>query len=63
MSMLEPDDRKLVLQYYRENKQAKIDHRKRLAQALGIEVETMRTRMHRLRNQLRRCVQECLEQA
>jgi DNA-directed RNA polymerase specialized sigma24 family protein len=34
-----------------------------LAESLGIEIETMRTRMHRLRTQLRRCVQECLEQA
>ena len=58
---LEPDDRKLVLQYYREEKQAKIDHRKRLAEALGIEIEAMRTRMHRLRNQLRKCVKDCLE--
>jgi RNA polymerase sigma factor (sigma-70 family) len=63
VSQLAPDDRTLVLQYYREDKQAKIDHRRRLAEALGIEIETMRTRMHRLRSQLRRCVQECLEQA
>ena len=62
VSKLEPDDRKLVLQYYREDKQAKIDHRRRLAEALGIEIETMRTRMHRLRNQLRQCIQDCLEQ-
>jgi len=61
VSMLDPADRKLVLQYYREDKQAKIDHRRRLAESLGIEIETMRTRMHRLRNQLRQCVKDCLK--
>jgi RNA polymerase sigma factor (sigma-70 family) len=62
VNKLDPEDRTLVLQYYREDKQAKIDHRKRLAEALGIELEAMRTRMHRLRKQLRLCIQGCLEQ-
>jgi RNA polymerase sigma factor (sigma-70 family) len=63
VSKLDPDDRELVLQYYREDKKAKIDHRRRLAEILGIEIEAMRTRMHRLRSQLRQCIEGCLEQA
>lgn len=61
VNKLDPGDRRLVLQYYREDKQAKINHRKRLAEALGIELEAMRTRMHRLRKQLRLCIQGCME--
>ena len=59
MSELTPEDRALALQYYRENKQAKIDHRKWLAQQLGLSPSTLRTRMNRLRQQLRECITGC----
>ena len=59
MFELTPEDRALVLQYYRENKQAKIDHRKWLAQQLGLSPSTLRTRMNRLRQQLRECITGC----
>ena len=59
---LTPDNRKLVIQYYQENKQAKIDHRKQLADRLGIALNALRIRLHRLRGALQQCIETCLEQ-
>ena len=56
------DHRELVLQYYQEEKQAKINHRKRLAEQLGIALNALRIRAFRIRAALLQCVQDCLEQ-
>jgi DNA-directed RNA polymerase specialized sigma24 family protein len=57
---LPPDNRELVLQYYREEKRAKIDNRKHLAERLGIALNALRIRAHRIRLSLQKCVEECL---
>jgi DNA-directed RNA polymerase specialized sigma24 family protein len=62
MDRLAPENRRLVLEYYKEEKRAKIDHRKMLADQLGIGANALRIRAHRLRLQLLQCVQNCLEQ-
>ena len=59
---LPSDNRKLVLEYYQHEKHAKIDHRRRLADELGIAANALRIRAHRMRRALRACVQNCLEQ-
>ena len=59
---LSPDNRKLVLEYYQHEKHAKIEHRRRLADELGIAANALRIRAHRMRRALRECVQNCLEQ-
>ena len=59
---LPADNRKLVLEYYQQERRAKIDHRKRLAAELGIAVNALRIRAHRIRLLLQRCVHDCLEQ-
>lgn len=63
MDRLPSENRRLVLEYYQEEKRAKIDHRKMLADQLGIAVNALRIRAHRLRLQLQQCVQNCLEQS
>jgi RNA polymerase sigma factor (sigma-70 family) len=63
MDRLPPENRLLVLEYYQEEKRAKIDHRKQLADQLGIAVNALRIRACRLRAQLQQCVQNCLEQS
>jgi DNA-directed RNA polymerase specialized sigma24 family protein len=63
MRELTPENRELVLQYYREEKQAKIDHRKHLAAQLGIALNALRIRAHRIRGSLQECVQDCLASA
>lgn len=59
---LTKENRHLVEQYYQRDNQAKIDHRKLLATELGIAINALRIRAHRIRLGLRQCVIECLEQ-
>jgi len=58
---LEEGERNLMLEYYRQQGQAKIDHRKKLATEMGIAVNALRIRAHRIRRSLRKCVLDCLE--
>jgi DNA-directed RNA polymerase specialized sigma24 family protein len=62
MEQLSPGNRELVLEYYRDEKRAKIERRKRLAEKLRIAQNALRIRAHRIRATLQQCVQECLEQ-
>jgi len=58
-----PANRELVLQYYQDNKQAKIEHRKRLADEMGIALNALRIRACRIRASLEQCIDECLTSA
>ena len=62
MARIPAKQRELVLQYYLEDKRAKIDHRKVLADELGIALNALRIRVCRIRAMLQECVQGCLEQ-
>lgn len=62
MDKLAPDNRELMLEYYQKEKQEKIDHRKELAARLGIAVNALRIRAHRIRLSLQSCVENCLQQ-
>ena len=62
LGRLSPNNRELVLQYYQEEKGAKIDHRKRLAERLGVALNALRIRAHRIRAALQKCMQDCLSQ-
>ena len=62
IGLLTSDNRNLILQYYREEKGAKIDNRKLLAEGLGIALNALRIRAHRIRSSLQNCVEECLRQ-
>jgi RNA polymerase sigma factor (sigma-70 family) len=54
------DKRELILAYYAKEKQAKIDHRRQLAQRFEISVETLRVRTHRICLSLEQCIESCL---
>jgi DNA-directed RNA polymerase specialized sigma24 family protein len=62
MDRLSQGNRELVLEYYQNEKRAKINHRKELAERLGIAQNALRIRAHRIRVTLQRCVRACLEQ-
>lgn len=57
---LSPPQRKLVVGYYHEDKRAKIDHRKQMADELGIGLNALRIRAHRIRTSLEDCLKQCL---
>jgi DNA-directed RNA polymerase specialized sigma24 family protein len=62
MKLLAPKDQDLILDYYQEEKQAKIDHRKKLAEGLGIGLNTLRIKVYRLRARLQECVEQLMKQ-
>jgi len=62
LEKLPKNKRELVLEYYQQEKQAKIDHHKKLAEELGIAVNALRIRAHRIRRTLEACVHGCVEQ-
>jgi RNA polymerase sigma factor (sigma-70 family) len=63
MQKLAPDTQELLRQYYQDEKRAKIDHRKRLAERLGVAVNALRIRACRARAVLQECVHECVQQS
>ena len=60
LNKFEPTNQKLLLAYYEEEKQAKIDFRKTLAKSMGIAGNALRLRVHRLRRTLELCMNDCL---
>ncbi len=60
LNRLSEDSRKLIREYYAEDKQAKIDLRKRLAGQMGISINTLRLRALRIRESLQKCIERCL---
>ena len=60
MESLPQRSKELFLQYYREEKRAKKENRRRLAEKLGIPLNALRIRACRIRMNLQACVLECL---
>jgi len=60
LNKLSEDARKLIREYYSEDKQAKIDLRKRLADEMGISINNLRLRALRIREGLQKCIERCL---
>lgn len=60
LGKLEPKSRTLLMDYYQNDKQDKIDFRKILAEELGIAANALRLRVHRLRNNVSMCMNTCL---
>ena len=54
-------NRKMILHYYYNDKQAKIDYRKKLAENLGISLNALRIKALRIRAKLEECVFKCLK--
>jgi DNA-directed RNA polymerase specialized sigma24 family protein len=52
-------DRDLVIAYYQEEKNVKIDHRKKLAEQMGWAMNALRLRAFRVRASLFKCVELC----
>lgn len=63
MDLLSSENKMLVLEYYQGDKQAKIDHRKVLAERLGIALNALRIRAFRIRASLQECVRDCVRRS
>lgn len=60
LGYLSNEDREVITEYYKYEKIEKIACRKRIAARLGISLNTLRVKMHRQRQNLEACVEECL---
>ena len=60
LQKLTNENRKLVLKYYQEEKRAKIDNRRILAESMGIALNALRIRAYRIRSSLESCVRTCV---
>jgi RNA polymerase sigma factor (sigma-70 family) len=61
LKKLTDNERDLVSKYYWYDKSAKIDHRKKLAENLGIGLNALRIRAYKIRRRLYQCVDSCLK--
>lgn len=61
LKTLSDEKRKFIVGYYEEEKQAKINLHKTLAQTLGIDLKRVHSRAFRIRANLQKCVLECVE--
>jgi RNA polymerase sigma factor (sigma-70 family) len=52
--------RRLIVEYYRKEKSAKIENRRKLAQQLKISTNALQIKASRIRTELRECVQKCV---
>lgn len=60
LNELSAEDHELILVYFSEEKQAKIDLHKELSAKLKTTQNALRMRIMRIKGKLRNCVQECL---
>lgn len=61
LAKLSADSRELILDYYQEEKRAKIDFRRQLAERMGMDVQKLRVRVFRIRASIYKCMEKCLD--
>ncbi len=60
LSKYPADERAMIISYYSREKKEKIEFRKRMARNLGVTMEVLHMRVHRMRAALKTCVSRCL---
>jgi RNA polymerase sigma factor (sigma-70 family) len=63
LNLLDPTDKKLIMDYYRGDKNVKIKSRKSLGEKAGVSSNALRVRVFRLRSTLEECISKCLERS
>jgi len=63
LAALPAKSRELIVDYHREEKAAKIKLRKQLSEKLGIPLNALRIRAHRIRAELEQCVADCMRKS
>ena len=60
LEKLPAQNRDLILEYYQREERGRIESRQKLADRLGIPLNALRIRAHRIRTGLEECVTDCL---
>lgn len=61
LDSLPPESRRLIVDYYQEERRAKIELRQELADSLQIPLNALRIRAHRIRVKLEQCITQCMK--
>ena len=61
LDSLAPENRTLIIDYYQEERRAKIQLRQELAGRLQIPLNALRIRAHRIRVALEQCIAQCMK--
>jgi len=61
LHILPIESRELITEYYRDEKRERIDHRKALAERLGLRRDALANRAQRMRDKLEQCVTRCFK--
>ena len=59
LDALSAQDREIILAYYTGEGRTKIETRRKLADDLGVDLNALRVRAHRIRTRLERCISTC----
>lgn len=59
LGALPDESRELISEYYRDQKRGRIDHRKALAERMGLRRDALANRAQRVRDKLEQCVTQC----
>ncbi len=62
LDKLDSGKREFIIEYYKDEKQAKIEHRRIMQKDLGISSDNFRLRAFRIRKSLQKCVFRCIEE-
>ena len=62
LESLPTESRRLILQYYEDERREKINKRQAMAEGLGIPMNALRSRVQRIRDKLEYCITQCLDQ-
>jgi len=62
LSELTINNQNLMLSYFSEQRRAKIERRRKLAEQLKITMDALRIRVHRMRKDLEKCILQCMRQ-
>ena len=60
MLTLTPDNRELLMTYYENYRRARINAGQQLARQLGLTAPALRVRLFRIRTQLEKCIEHCM---
>jgi DNA-directed RNA polymerase specialized sigma24 family protein len=62
LKRLTPKSRRMILRYYEEKGHIQMENRRGLARKMGIGINALRIRAHRVRESLATCLAECLKE-
>jgi DNA-directed RNA polymerase specialized sigma24 family protein len=62
LERLDPDSRAQIVEYYERERRDRQEHRRQMAERLGIAPNALRIRLHRVRRMLEGCLLSCLRE-